>query len=126
MSVYIHHGPWDEESRKNTVLNFADGTDYTGAPEIWAWMTELFGVFSVIKHSMIKMTVVPQSEDVFEVITESTGTFVLKSDPNQEKIDVPRLVIFTVRKDYSKYYGYIVDEAKIYWDSKVVLQKSQK
>ena len=151
-AVFVHHGPWNESSRAHPALKFiekyvtvvdscdlsagpddllaqdvvyhnGDGRDYVNAQPVWEWMKKLFTVFDRIQHTILSATVVTTYTGEYQIIIDSIGTFVLKSDPSHEEIKVPRLVIFTAKKVEGSKHGYLISQGKIFWDSKVVLQK---
>jgi hypothetical protein len=124
MSIFTHHGPWNDHSRQSPTLRFIEkyinridsldlsstpssafyspfaelhdtnGDVYTSGPHIWGCLKRLFTPFDRINHDVIEIRVVPDGSGKDVVYAQFLTRFRLRGD--EEEVVAPRFFVFSV------------------------------
>jgi len=150
MSIFTHHGPWNEHSRQSPSLRFLeeysktiDSLDLSSTPsskfyapfakfhdpkggvcisgrDIWDSMKRLFTPFDRVNHELIEARVVQDGSGKDVVYAQFLTHFRLRGD--EEEILAPRFFVYTVGKADG---GEGMDELQLYevrlfWDTGIL------
>ena len=150
MSSFTHRGPWDAHSQKSRALNFIEkystkvdsldlsstpsnafyapfaifhdtkGDVHITGPQIWEWMKRLFSPFSEIKHEVVELRVMPDSEGRDIVYGEFLTHFRLRGE--EDEIVAPRFFVFTVgeAEGGAGTDGLQIHEVRLFWDTGII------
>ncbi|PMD23584.1 hypothetical protein NA56DRAFT_746605 [Hyaloscypha hepaticicola] len=140
MSLFAHHGPFNEDSRRSPALKFIEeyfsqvdaldflsipsstfyhpsailhdtkGNPQSSGPRIWQCMERLFCPFDMIHHDLVEARVVPDESGKDVVYAHLLTHFRLRGDT--EEIVAPRFFVITVGKAAGIYEG--TDGMQIY------------
>jgi hypothetical protein len=140
MSIFTHHGAWNDQSRESPTLKFVEkyfrkvdsldlrsspsfafyaasavyhdtkGNVHVGGPRIWQCIQRLYSPFDRVHHEMIEVRVVPDVSGKVVVYAQFLTYFRLRGD--EEEIVAPRFFVVTVGSTDGMYEG--TDGLQIY------------
>jgi hypothetical protein len=140
MSLFAHHGPFNEYSRRSPTLKFIEeyfnqvdaldflsipsstfyhpsailhdtkGNPQSSGPRIWQCMQRLFCPFDMIHHDLVEARVVPDESGKAVVYAHLLTHFRLRGDT--EEVVAPRFFVITVGEAAGIYEG--TDGMQIY------------
>jgi hypothetical protein len=133
MSLFAHHGPFNEYSRRSPTLKFIEeyfnqvdaldflsvpsstfyhpaailhdtkGNPQSSGPRIWQCMQRLFCPFDMIHHDLVEARVVPDESGKSVVYAHLSTHFRLRGDT--EEVVAPRFFVITVGEAAGIYEG---------------------
>jgi len=140
MSIFTHHGAWNEHSRQSPTLEFIEkyflkvdsldllsspssafyassallhdtkGQVLVSGPRIWQCIQRLYSPFDRVHHEMVEVRVLPDEEGKVVVYAQFLTYFRLRGD--EEEIVAPRFFVITVGGSDGIYEG--TDGLQIY------------
>jgi hypothetical protein len=150
MSIFTHHGPWNDHSRQSPTLRFLEkytktidsldltstpsskfyapfakfydtkGDIHSSGPYIWDCMKRLFTPFDRVRHEIVEVRIVPGEGGEDVVYAQFLTHFRLRGD--EDEIVAPRFFVFSVGETEGGEgtEGLQLFEVRLFWDTGIL------